>query len=207
MAQQTLLTLAHRRLRLVRGAPLYRAGQEFESLFVVATGAFKNRIVLEDGRDQVIAFHLRGDVLGLDGIGGGTYRSDVTALQDSEVWVVPQARLDELGTREQLPRLLAQELARVHSTLTLLGALRASERIAAFLRDLARRQGAPGQPARHLHLPMSRHEIGSHLGLTLETVSRMFSRLQEAGVIRLGSRSVAILDYEQLGAEAALAAS
>lgn len=196
---QTLLTLAHRRLRLARGEPVYRAGDAFESLFVVASGTFKSRVVLEDGRDQVIGFHLKGDVLGLDGIGSGVHRSDVTALQGSEVWVVPQSRLDEAGTREQLPRLLGQELARVHSTLTVLGALRASERIAAFLLDLARRQGLPGQPARQLSLPMSRHEIGSHLGLTLETVSRMFSRLQDAGVIRLGSRSVAIIDLEGLG--------
>lgn len=199
---QTLLTLANRRLRMSRGEPVYRAGDAFESLFVVAAGTFKSRIVLEDGRDQVIGFHLKGDVLGLDGIGGGVHRSDVTALQDSEVWVVPQARLDDSGTREQLPRLLGQELARVHSTLTVLGALRASERLAAFLLDLARRQGSPGEPARHLALPMSRHEIGSHLGLTLETVSRMFSRLQEAGVIRLGARSIAILDLEGLGGEA-----
>jgi CRP/FNR family transcriptional regulator, anaerobic regulatory protein len=198
---KTLLTLAQRRRSLDRGAALYRADDAFEALYVVAAGSFKSRVVLRDGRDQVVGFYLPGDVLGLDGIATGHHQADVAALQESEVWVVPRERLDEDGTREQLPRLLAQELGRGHGTIMLLGALRAPERTAAFLLDLARRQGLPGMPASVVRLPMSRHDIGRHLGLTLETVSRMLSRLQDAGLIRVGTGRITILDFDGLAAE------
>jgi CRP/FNR family transcriptional regulator, anaerobic regulatory protein len=197
----TLLTLAQRRRSLERGEVLYRADHAFDSLFVVAAGAFKSRVVLADGRDQVVGFYLPGDVLGLDGIATGRHQADVTALQPSAAWVVPSERLDEDGTREQLARLLAQEIGRGHGTILLLGILRAPERTAAFLLDLARRQGCPGMPAADVRLPMSRHDIGRHLGLTLETVSRMFSRLQDAGLIRVGTRRITILDFDGLAAE------
>lgn len=203
---QTLLTLAHRRLQLRRGELLYRAEGPFEGLYVVKSGAFKSRMVLEDGRDQVIGFHLPGDVLGLDGIGTGTHHSDASALEDSEAWVVPLARLEEHGMREQLPCLLAQELRRSHATLSMLGAARAAERLAAFLLDLARRQGDPGRPATVVRLPMSRRETGSYLGLTLETVSRALSRMHDAGLLRVGARSVTIRDFGRLAAEAPAAA-
>ena len=194
----TLLTLAHRRVSLGRGEALHRAGDAFQSLYVVASGALKSRCVLEDGRDQVVAFHLPGDVVGLDGLGTGRHHSDVTALQKAQAWVVPLARLDDHAMREQLPGLLAQELRRSRATLSTLGTRRALGRIAAFLVELARRQGNAGRPARMVTLAMSREEMGSHLGLTLETVSRALSRLRRDGLVHVGARRVRILDFERL---------
>ena len=198
--RHTLLALSQRRRHLTRGEALYHAAEPVRALYVVTTGSFKSRMTLEDGRDHVIGFYMEGEVLGLDAVGYGHHRMDVEALQDSEVCVVPLARLQDSAAEKHVYGLIARELARGHAALAMMGALSAAERLAAFLLDLSHRRRELGLAHDDFQLPMSRHEIGNHLGLTLETVSRMFSRFQEAALIEVSHKHVRILDPAGLAA-------
>ena len=190
--------LVYTRKRLKRGESLYRAGGGFDSLYAVRSGFFKSRVVLEDGRDQVTGFHMAGEVLGLDGIGTGAHSGDVIALEDSEVCVIPYERLEEPGLQRQLHKVMSRELVRDQGVMMLLGTMRAEERLAAFLLNLSQRFTARGYSASEFHLRMTRDEIGSYLGLSLETVSRLFSRFQDEGLITVQQKHICILDIAGL---------
>ena len=193
-------TLVYTRKRIKRGDTLYRAGSAFESLYAVRSGFFKSRVVLEDGRDQVTGFHMAGEVLGMDGIGTDVHSSDVIALEDSEVCVIPYSHLDEPALQRQLQRVMSRELVREQGVMMLLGTLRAEERLAAFLINLSHRFLARGYSRDDFHLRMTRDEIGSYLGLSLETVSRLFSRFHDEGLITVQQKHIRILDIPALKA-------
>ena len=188
------------RKRLKRGDSLYRAGEAFGSLYAVRSGFLKSSVVLEDGRDQVTGFHMAGEIVGMDGIGTELHAADVTALEDSEVCVIPYARLEEAGLQRQLHRVMSRELVRDQGVMTLLGTMRAEERLAAFLLNLSQRFTARGYSANEFHLRMRREEIGSYLGLSMETVSRLFSRFQADGLIAVHQKHIRILDVAGLRA-------
>ena len=190
--------LVYTRRKVRRGEALYRAGDAFGSLYAVRTGFFKSRVVFEDGRDQVTGFHMPGEVLGMDGIGGDRHATDMIALEDSEVCVIPYARLEQPGLQRQLHKVMSRELVRDQGVMMLLGTMRAEERLAAFLLNLSQRFVARGFSQREFHLRMTREEIGSYLGLTLETVSRLFSKFQLDGVIAVQQKHVRILEIDTL---------
>ncbi len=180
--------------RLKRGETLYRSGEEFESLYAVRSGFFKSSVVLEDGRDQVTGFHMAGEIVGMDGIGTDRHAADVVALEDSEVCVIPYVRLEEAGLQRQLSKVMSRELVRDQGVMMLLGTMRAEERLAAFLLNLSQRFVARGYSPNEFHLRMTRDEIGSYLGLSLETVSRLFSRFQAEDLIAVQQKHIRILD-------------
>lgn len=187
------------RKRIKRGDSLFRAGDHFESLYAVRLGFLKSTVVSADGREQVTGFHMAGEVLGLESVGSDNCGSDAIALEDSEVVEIPFAELDALACREpalqrELFRLLAGEIQRERSLMLLLGSMRAEERLAAFLLNLSKRLAARGWSATHFILRMTREEIGSLLGLKLETVSRILSRFQAEGLISVRNRDVSILE-------------
>ena len=182
------------RRRVRRGEALYRAGSNFDSLYAVRTGFFKSRVVLEDGRDQVTAFHMAGEIVGMDGIGGGAHMSDLLALEDSDVCLIPYADLEQPGMQRQLHKLMSRELVRDQGVMLLLGTMHSEERLAAFLLNLSQRFLARGYSPSDFHLRMTREEIGSYLGLALETVSRLFSRFGEDGLISVQQKHIRILD-------------
>lgn len=192
--------IVYTRKKVKRGEALYRAGSAFDSLYAVRTGFFKSRVVLEDGRDQVTGFHMAGEVLGLDGIGTGAHTADLIALEDSEVCVIPYGRLDEPVLQKQLQKVMSRELARDQGVMMLLGTMKAEERLAAFLLNLSQRFTARGYSASEFHLRMTREELGSYLGLSLETVSRLFSRFQDDGLIVVQQKHIRILDIPGLKA-------
>lgn len=194
----TLDELVYARKRVKRGDPLYRAGEAFNSLYAIRTGFFKSRLVLEDGRDQVIGFHMAGELLGMNGIGTDRHTADAIALEDSEVCVIPYARLEQPAFQRSLHRVMSRELVRDQSVMMLLGTMRAEERLAAFLLNLSQRFLARGYSQIEFHLRMTRDEIGSYLGLSLETVSRLFSRFQTDGLIVVRQKHVAIRDIKAL---------
>src|SRR5690606_8672321 len=159
----------------------------------IRAGSFKTVVLTEDGREQVTGFHMAGDVLGLDCVGSDVCGGDAIALEDSEVVEIPFAELDALAGRDpalqrELFKLLAGEIQRERSLMILLGSMRAEERLAAFLLNLSRRLSARGWSATHFLLRMTREEIGSLLGLKLETVSRILSRFQAEGLIAVRNR-------------------
>ena len=187
----TLDELVYTRKRIKRGSPLYRAGDLFNSLYAIRTGFFKSRLVLEDGRDQVIGFHMAGELLGMDGIGTDNHTANTIALEDSEVCVIPYA-LQQPEFQRSLQRVMSRELVRDQNVMMLLGTMRAEERLAAFLLNLSQRFRARGYSQTEFHLRMTRDEIGSYLGLSLETVSRLFSRFQLDGLIAVQQKHVQI---------------
>jgi CRP/FNR family transcriptional regulator len=182
-----------------RGAALFRAGDPFVSLFAVRIGFFKTRIAAEDGRDQVTGFQMAGELLGLDGISSDRHSCDAVALEDSEVCMIPYARLEDvsrdvIGLQRQFHKVMSREIVREHGVMLLLGGVRAEARLAAFLLNLAQRLQARGFSASSMVLRMTRAEIGSYLGLKLETVSRGFSRFQEDGLLEVRQRDIRVLD-------------
>ncbi len=192
--------LAYTRRRVRRGESLYHAGGAFDSLYAVRSGFFKSSVVLEDGRDQVTGFHMAGEILGMDGIGTETHNVGVSALEDSEVCIIPYELLVEPRLQRQLHKVMSRELVRDQGVMMLLGTMRAEERLAAFLLNLSQRFVARGFSSHEFHLRMTREEIGSYLGLSLETVSRLFSRFHEEGLISVQQKHVHILDVPGLRA-------
>jgi len=189
---------AYTRKRVKRGDTLYRCGEEFSAIYAVRTGFFKASLVLEDGRDQVTGFHMAGELVGMDGIGTDRHASDLIALEDSEVCIIPYAGLEEAGMQRQLHKAMSRELVRDQGIMMLLGTMRAEERLAAFLLNLSQRFVARGFSHSEFHLRMTREEIGSYLGLSLETVSRLFSRFQEEGLIAVQQKHIVIHDIAGL---------
>jgi CRP/FNR family transcriptional regulator, anaerobic regulatory protein len=191
---------AYTRKRVKRGEALYRAGEKFDSLYALRSGFFKSSVVLEDGRDQVTGFHMAGEIVGTGGIGTDRHTADLVALEDSEVCIIPYGRLEEAGLQRLLQRAMSRELVRDQGVMMVLGTMRADERLAAFLLNLSQRFVVLGFSACDFHLRMTRDEIGSYIGLSLETVSRLFSRFQEAGLITVQQKHIRILDIAGLKA-------
>lgn len=182
-----------------RGDSLYRAGDPFSAIYAVRVGFFKSNILLEDGRDQVTGFHMPGEIMGMDGIGTDRHHCNAIALEDSEVCVIPFARLEEVSSevrslQRQFHKVMSREIVRDQGVMMLLGSMRAEERLAAFLLNLSQRFVARGYSPSEFNLRMTREEIGSFLGLKLETVSRIFSRFQEDKLISVQQKHIHILD-------------
>ena len=196
-------SLVASRRAVPRGDALFRAGESFQSLFAVRTGFFKTCVSSEDGRDQVTGFQMAGELLGLDGIGTDSHTCDAVALEDSQVCVIPYAELEDLSRefselQHQFHKIMSREIVREHGVMLLLGSMRAEERLAAFLLNLTQRLQARGFSASSLILRMTREEIGSYLGLKLETVSRTFSKFQDDGMLDVKQRQIRILDQDKL---------
>jgi CRP/FNR family transcriptional regulator len=186
-----------------RGEHLFRVGEPFDSLYAARTGFFKTKLLLEDGREQVTGFHMAGELMGMDGIGTERHTCDSVALEDSEVCVIPFERLEGLSRevealQHHFHKVMSREIVREHSVMMLLGSMRAEERLAAFLLNLSQRLSTRGYSPTEFILRMTREEIGSYLGLKLETVSRVFSKFQEEGFIAVQQKNIRILDPKRL---------
>jgi len=201
--QFAALVTTHRRLKT--GQAIYRAGDVFKGIYLVRSGFIKTVALLEDGREQVTGFYTAGDVLGIDAIGGVEHPTDAVALEGSDVCLIAYERLEEsshdvLALQRYLHRALSVEIVRKQAMMVLLGSMRADERVATFLLNLSERLMQRGFSASEFILRMSREEIGSFLGIKLETVSRVFSKLQKAGLLQVEARHVRIVDLEALRA-------
>jgi CRP/FNR family transcriptional regulator len=186
------------RRTVARGDTLFRSGDSFQSLYAVRTGFFKTCVTAEDGRDQVTGFQMAGELLGLDGISTDRHSVDAVALEDSQVCVIPYDQLETLSRefttlQHQFHKIMSREIVRDHGVMLLLGSMRAEERLAAFLLNLTQRLQARGFSGSSLILRMTREEIGSYLGLKLETVSRTFSKFQDEGLLEVKQRQIHIL--------------
>ncbi len=197
--------IVYARRRLRRGESLFVAGDEFKAIYSIRSGFFKGSLIDSDGREQVTGFFMGGELLGLDGLGSGTYTGSVIALEDSEVCVMPFSLVEQLSReipslQRHLHAVLAREIVRDHGVMMLLGSMRAEERLATFLMNLSKRFLRRGYSASDFHLRMTREELGSYLGLKLETVSRLFSQFQKEGLIDVAQKHVRILDIGRLQA-------
>ena len=194
--------VANRR-KVKRGSLLFRNGDRFTSLYAIRTGFFKTCIASEDGREQVTGFQMAGEIIGLDGIVNDNHTCDAVALEDAEVCVMPFDQLEELSRevntlQRHVHKIMSREIVREHGVMLLLGSMCAEERLAAFLLNLIERLHARGFSQTEVILRMTREEIGSYLGLKLETVSRTFSKLVDEQIVEVKQRHVRILNVEAL---------
>ena len=200
---ERLDSLVATRRSIGRGESLFHAGDPFASLYAVRTGFFKTCVASEDGREQVTGFQMGGELLGLDGIGTDRHTCDAIALEDSQVCIIPFHQLEDLSRelsdlQRQFHKIMSREIVRDHGVMLLLGSMRAEERLAAFLLNLTQRLRTRGFSSSELVLRMTREEIGSYLGLKLETVSRAFSKFQDDGLLEVRQRQIRVLDPQAL---------
>jgi CRP/FNR family transcriptional regulator len=196
-------SLVNERVRLKKGDSLYRQGDTLTAVYGIKFGTLKTEYALPDGSEQITGFHLPGEMLGLDGIGNNQYQSNAVALEDSEACVVKFSEFETLARQipslqHQFHRILSKELTQDQRHLLSLGSLRAEERLASFLLNFSDRLAARGYSPIEYHLRMSREEIGSYLGIQLETVSRLFSRFTESGLIQIKQRHIKLIDMDGL---------
>jgi CRP/FNR family transcriptional regulator len=195
--------IVHVRRRIPRGERLFSANDRFRSIYAVRSGFFKTCMGDAQGREQVTGFFMSGELLGLDGLRRGCCECSATALEDSDVCSMPYALIEAAGL--QIPALqrrlhiaLAGEITRSQRMQVLLGSMRGEQRLASFLIDLSRRFLHRGYSGSSFSLRMTRSEIGSYIGLTLETVSRLFSAFQRGGLITVQHKQVCNLDVKGL---------
>jgi len=202
---QRINDLVQKKQRVARGDYLYRSNDAFHSLYAIRTGSFKTQVLHEDGREQVTGFQMTGEIIGLDAISTDAHTCDAVAMEDSEVCALPFNQLEAMSRelpslQRHLYKIMSREIVRDQGIMLLLGSMRAEERLAAFLLNLSQRLAARGFSATQFQLRMSRQEIGSYLGLKLETVSRAFSHFQELGLINVKVRAIEIIDLPKLQA-------
>lgn len=186
-----------------RGVSLFRHGERFNGLYAIRTGFFKTCVTTEDGREQVTGFQMAGEILGLDGIVSSQHSCNAVALEDAEVCMLPFEQIERLARevsalQTHVHKIFSREIVREQSVMLLLGGMRAEERLATFLLNLVQRLHARGFSQSEIVLRMTREEIGSYLGLKLETVSRTFSKFAEDGLVEVNLRHVRILDPDSL---------
>jgi len=191
------------RRRVKQGDQLFTDGDPFTSLYAIRTGVFKTSVSTADGREQVIGFQMAGEMVGLDGIVNDFHSCNAVALEDADVCVMPFANIEELSRefpelQRHVHKIMSREIVRENKVMMLLGNMRAEERLAAFLLNLVQRLHARGFSQSEIILRMTREEIGSYLGMKLETVSRTFSKFSDEGIIEVKQRYVRIIDEHAL---------
>lgn len=201
MAQLDAVIRQSRKIK--RGETLFRAGEHFRALFAVRTGFFKTTVASQDGREQVTGFHMSGELMGLDGISASQHGCDAVALEDSEVCELPFSRMEDLSRniaslQTHFYRMMSREIVRDQNVMLLLGNMKAEERLAAFLLNLSMRLQSRGFAANDFILRMNREEIGSFLGLKLETVSRTLSKFQQQGWLTVDHKHITLLEPDEL---------
>lgn len=186
-----------------REQTLYAAGQHFRALYVVRSGAFKTFVVDNEGETQVLGFHMPGEIMGLDAIASGRHECSAEALDRSSACEVPYESLEEVtrelpGLQKQLLRVISLEVQHDQRHLVMIGRKVALERLAIFLHSLSQRLERVRRDPQLFVLPMSRRDLANYLGLAIETVSRLFSRLAELDVIGVDRKTIRILDPAKL---------
>lgn len=200
-------SIIKRRRPIKRGEHLFRVGDPFQAIYAVRSGSIKTYIPTEDGYEQVIGFHLPGELVGLDAISGNCHPCDAKALETTSICEIPFERLEELSEpiptlRHQLLKIMSREILHEQSLLMLLGKKNAEERLASLLISLSGRYQQRGFSPTEFNLSMSRNDIGNYLGLVVETVSRLFTRFQEDGLLTVQRKHICVLDLPRLHAVA-----
>jgi CRP/FNR family transcriptional regulator len=196
-------SIVQRRRPLKRGDILFNAGQKLNSIYVAREGAFKTVVYNTDGDSQVTGFHLPGEILGLDGLGTSQHTCDSVALTTADVCEIPLSELEKVAVQlpslqHQLLKIIGQSMNRDQKHIEILSKRNAHERMAIFLHQLSERYRQLGRSGERFLIPMSRDDIGSYLGLVIETVSRTLGKMQDDGLIEVNGREVVIRDMAKL---------
>jgi CRP/FNR family transcriptional regulator len=186
-----------------RGEHLYRASEPFNSVYAVRSGAIKTYSISEDGDEQVNGFYLPGEVVGMDGVSTAYHHCSAKALDTTTVCEIPFDQMESLSLKipslsHHFFQLMSNEIKQDRELHLLLSRKTAEERIAAMLLSLSARAKQRGLSDSHLRLPMARNDLANYLGLAVETVSRILTRLHTNGVLRVQGRDVEIVDRNRL---------
>jgi CRP/FNR family transcriptional regulator len=186
-----------------KGQHLYREGDGFKSVFAVRSGAMKAYKTTDDGREQVTGFYFPGEILGMDGISNNLHASSAKALETAAVCEIPFSSLEKLSAmmpslQRHFFQLMSREITEDQQLITLLSKNSADERVASLMLSISARNSKRKLSATQFRLPMSRVDIGNYLGLTVETVSRVFSRMQKMEILQVDNKEIKILDIPGL---------
>ena len=188
---------------LQKGDYVYRAGDPFRSVYAVRSGAIKGFSVNDEGVEQVTGFYLPGEIFGMDGIGHPNHINSAIALETSAICEIPFSRMEDLSM--QIPSLqrhfftlMSREITNDQQLITMLSKNSAEERVATLLTSISARNARRNLSGSRFRLPMSRADIGNYLGLTVETVSRVFSRFQKQQLLDVDKKEINILDIDKL---------
>ena len=195
--------LVERDSPLQRGEYLFRQADRYRSLFAIRSGSFKTQHLHPDGTESILGFHLPGEIIGLAGLGSGEYQASAIALERASACELPLQRLHELvkllpSLNRQLYKIMGCRISEDQEMLMVLRDNSAQERVASFILNLAQRLKRRGFSPVNLILSMSRQDIANFLGLTLETVSRTFAKLEKEGVLGIDRRNIQIVDKDRL---------
>lgn len=195
--------IIRRRRRVKKGETLYRMGERFQHLYAIRFGHFKTVQVDSTGVEQITGFQMSGELLGMDGIAADSHHCQAVAMEDSEVCEVPFTQLEDLfrdmpGLQRHFHRMMSREITREQGVMLLLGSMRAEQRLAAFLLNLAGRYAARGYSSTSFQLRMTREEIGNYLGLTVESISRLLTKFRNSGWLKAEQREIEILNSDEL---------
>lgn len=195
--------IIERKKPIQKGQELFKAGDKFKSLYAIRSGTIKSYTITEQGEEQVIAFHIAGDLVGFDAISGDCHPSFAQAIETSMVCEIPYEILNDLSgkmpkLRQHMIRLMSNEIKGDQEMLLLLSKKNAEERLATFLYNLSTRFSQRGFSPREFRLTMTRGDIGNYLGLTVETISRLLGRFQSAGILSVKGKYISILDHDKL---------
>lgn len=182
---------------------LFRQGEKLEAIYAINSGAMKTTVVDEDGLEQVMGFYFPGDLLGLDALCESKHECTATALENGTVCHIPFPRLEKLadavpGLRRQMMRLMSRALSKDEQLLLTLGRKSSEGRLAALLLDLSHRRRQRGMSPSPVRLSMKRFDLANYLGMRIETISRIFGRLQDCDIIAVRRSEVDILDMPAL---------
>lgn len=188
---------------LRKGDHVFRQNDPFKAVYAVRSGTLKSYSTSDNGEEQVTAFYFPGEILGMDGISKNRHLSSAVALETAAICEIPFELLGDLSIRvpslqRHFFQLMSQEIAEDQELITMLSKNSAEQRVAALLLSISARNVRRKLSATAFRLTMSRSEIGNYLGLTVETVSRTFSRFQKSGLIKADGKEVTILDAQQL---------
>lgn len=195
--------IIERKKPIQKGQELFKAGESLRSLYAIRSGTVKSYTITEQGEEQITAFHLAGDLIGFDAINTGNHPSFAQALETAMVCEIPYEVLDDLSgkmprLRQQIMRLMSNEINGDQQMILLLSKKTAEERLASFLHGLSTRFSERGFSAKEFRLTMTRGDIGNYLGLTVETVSRLLGRFQKNSLIEVDGKYIRILDALEL---------
>ncbi|ODQ00773.1 FNR family transcription factor [Salinivibrio sp. SS2] len=196
-------SIIERKKPIQKGQELFKAGDHLRALYAIRSGTIKSYTITEQGDEQITAFHLAGDLVGFDAINEREHPSFAQALETSMICEIPYETLDDLSgsmpkLRQQIMRLMSNEIKGDQDMILLLSKKTAEERLAAFLYSLSKRFSQRGFSPREFRLTMTRGDIGNYLGLTVETISRLLGRFQKSEILAVKGKYITILNLEEL---------
>ncbi|MEE9446134.1 MAG: fumarate/nitrate reduction transcriptional regulator Fnr [Cocleimonas sp.] len=200
---EQLETAIDKTVKIKKKETVFNANDKIEGIYAVKSGSIKTSISNQDGQEQVLEFHLPGDMLGFDAFNTGTHTCHATALEDTFLCKIPIDTFDNLcehlpGLRRELRHQVGKEIAHNQSLLLSLGQQQTDERFATFLLTMSEHYQSRGFSSKEFVIPMSRQDLSNYLGMAVETLSRIISRMTESGIIKIDRRMVVISDSEKL---------